>query len=106
MLGSALLFGNRQVIIERTAALGLPTIYQWPENAREGGLIAYGPSIVRIYKEQMSRLAVKILLGAKPLDLPVEQPDKFELMINLKTAKTLGLTVPQALLAQAEDVIE
>lgn len=106
VLGSALLFGNRQVIIERTAALALPAIYQWPENAREGGLIAYGPSIVRIYREQLSRLAVKILRGTKPADLPVEQPDKFDLVINLKTAKALGLTVPQAILAQADDVVE
>jgi ABC-type uncharacterized transport system substrate-binding protein len=80
VLGSALLFSNRQVIIERTMAVGLPAIYQWPENAREGGLIGCGPSIVRIYGEQMSRLAVKILRGAKPSDLPVEQPDKIELM--------------------------
>ena len=106
VLGSGLLFGNRQVIIERTAALGLPAIYQWPENVREGGLIGYGPSLVRIYADQMSRLAVKILRGAKPADLPVEQPDKFELLINLKTAKALGLTVPQAVLAQVDDVVE
>jgi len=106
VLGSALLFGYRQDIIERTIALGLPAIYQWPENAREGGLIGYGPSIVRIYGEQMSRLAVKILHGAKPADLPVEQPDKFELVIDLKTAKALGLTVPQSLLAQADELIE
>jgi hypothetical protein len=95
VLDSGLLFGSRQVIIERTAALGLPAIYQWPENAREGGLIGHGPSLVRIYREQMSRLTVKILRGAQPADLPVEQPDKFELVINLKTAKTLGLSVPQ-----------
>jgi putative tryptophan/tyrosine transport system substrate-binding protein len=106
VLGSALLFGNRQVIIEQTAALGMPAIYQWPENAREGGLIAYGPSFVRIYREQMSRLAVKILHGTKPADLPIEQPDKFELVINLATAKALGLTLPQAILAQADDLIE
>jgi putative ABC transport system substrate-binding protein len=106
VLGSALLFGNRQVIIRRTAALGMPAIYQWPENVGEGGLIAYGPSLVRIYGEQISRLAVKILMGTKAADLPVEQPDKFELSINLKAAKTLGLTVPQAILAQADDVLE
>jgi putative ABC transport system substrate-binding protein len=106
VLGSGLLFGSRQVIIERTAALGLPAIYQWPENVRDGGLIGYGPSLVRIYGDQMSRLAVKILRGAKPADLPVEQPDKFELLINLKTAKALGLTVPQAVLAQVDDVVE
>jgi len=106
VLGSALLFGSRQVIIERTMALGLPAMYQWPENAREGGLIGYGPSIVRIYGEQMSRLAVKILNGAKPVDLPVEQPDRFELVINMRTAKALGLAVPHSLLAQADEVIE
>jgi len=106
VLGSGLLFGNRRVIVERTAALALPAIYQWPENVREGGLIGYGPSLVRIYSDQMSQLAVKILRGAKPADLPVEQPDKFELMINLKTAKAVGLTVPQAVLAQVDDVIE
>jgi putative ABC transport system substrate-binding protein len=106
VLGSALLFGNRQVIIERAAALALPAVYQWPENAHEGGLIAYGPSIVRIYREQMSRLAVKILRGTKPTDLPVEQPDKFDLAINLKTAKALGLSVSQAILAQADDIVE
>lgn len=106
VLGSALLFGNRQVIFERTAALALPAIYQWPENAREGGLIGYGPSITRIYAEQMARLAAKLLRGAKPAHLPVEQPDKFELAINVKTAKALGLTVPPLLLAQADEVIE
>jgi putative ABC transport system substrate-binding protein len=106
VLGSALLFGNRQVIIERTAALSLPAIYQWPENAREGGLIGYGPSIVHIYGKQLSRLAGRILRGTKPADLPVEQPDKFELVINVNAAKALGLTVPQALLARADEVIE
>ena len=106
ILGSALLFGNRSVIFERTAVLGLPAIYQWPENAREGGLIGYGPSLTRIYGEQLSRLAVKLLRGARPADLPVEQPDKFELVINLKTAKALGLTVPPSILARADEVIE
>jgi ABC-type uncharacterized transport system substrate-binding protein len=106
VLGSALLFGNRSVIFERTAALGLPAIYQWPENASEGGLIGYGPSITRILGEQLSRLAVKLLRGAVPADLPVEQPDKFELVINLKVAKALGLAVPQSLLARADEVIE
>ena len=106
VLGSALLFGNRQVIFAKAAALPLPAIYQWPENALEGGLIGYGPSITRIYEEQMSRLAIKIFRGAKPADLPVEHPDQFDLAINLKTAQSLGLTVPSLLLAQAQDVIE
>jgi len=105
VLGSALLYGNRQVIIERTAALGLPAIYQWPENVREGGLIGYGPSIVRIYGEQISRLAVKILRGAKPADLPVEQPTRFELFVNVRAAKAIGIFVPATLLARADEVI-
>lgn len=106
VMGSALLFGNRKVIFERVGALGLPAIYQWPENAREGGLIGYGPSIVQIYRDQISRLAVKILRGAKPADLPVELPDKFALAINLKVAKGLGLTISPAMLDRADEVIE
>lgn len=106
VLGSALLFGNRQVIFERTAALGLPAIYQWPENAHEGGLIGYGPSIVRIYEKQLSRMAAEILRGTKPADIPVEHPTRFYLAINMKTAKALGLTVPPILLAQADEVVE
>ncbi|HJU17188.1 MAG TPA: ABC transporter substrate-binding protein [Stellaceae bacterium] len=106
VLGSALLFGNRKVIFERTAALRLPAIYQWPENAREGGLIGYGPSIVRIYGDQLSRMAAEILRGTKPADIPIEQPTRFSLAVNLKAAKALGLTVPRLLLAQADEVIQ
>lgn len=106
VMGSALLFGSRKVIFERAAALGLPAIYQWPENAREGGLVGYGPSIVQIYRDQISRLAAKILRGANPADLPVELPDKFALAVNLKVAKALGLTVPPGFLGRAEEVIE
>ena len=72
--GSALLFGNRQVIFERTAALGLPAIYQWSENAHEGGLIGYGPSEVGNYERQLSRMAAEILRGTKPADIPIEHP--------------------------------
>lgn len=106
VLGSALLFGNRRVIFERTAALGLPAIYQWPENAHEGGLMGYGPSIVRIYGVQLSRMAANILRGTKPADIPVEHPTRFYLAINLKTAKSLDFAVPQSLLAQADEVID
>jgi putative ABC transport system substrate-binding protein len=106
VMGSALLFGNRKVIFERAAALGLPAIYQWSENAREGGLVGYGPSIVEIYRTQLSRLAGKILRGARPADLPVELPDKFSLAINLKVAKTLNLSVPPAFVDRADEVVE
>lgn len=106
VLGSALLFGNRHVIFERAAALRLPAIYQWPENAKEGGLIGYGPSIFRIYQDQLSRMAADILRGKHPGDIPVEQPARFYMAINVKAAKALRLAVPPSLLATADEVIE
>jgi ABC-type uncharacterized transport system substrate-binding protein len=83
----------------------LPTIYQWPEAAEEGGLIAYGPRFTQIYRQLAAQL-VKLLHGDKPADLPVEQPTKFELVVNLKAAQALGLTIPQSILARADEVIE
>ncbi len=83
----------------------LPAIYGFSEFARAGGLLAYGPSV----PDQARRAAVyvdKILKGAKPADLPVEQPTKFELVVNLKTAKALGLTIPPSLLLRADQIIE
>jgi putative tryptophan/tyrosine transport system substrate-binding protein len=103
---SAPLFSiNRRLVIERAAALGLPAIYEWPEMAEEGGLIAYGARLTLIYR-QLARLVVKILRGVKPDDLPVEQPTKFDLVVNLKTAKALGLTIPESFLARADEVID
>jgi putative ABC transport system substrate-binding protein len=106
VLATALFFNNRHVIFERTIAAGLPAIYQWPEIARDGGVIAYGPSIVKIYRHQMAKMLAKVLRGARPADLPVEQPTEFDLVINLKTAKALGITVSQSLLARADEVLE
>jgi putative tryptophan/tyrosine transport system substrate-binding protein len=106
VLSTALFFNNREIIFERVAALRLPTMYQWPENAEEGGLIGYGPRLAQLYRDIMARLLVKLLLGAKPADLPVEQPTKFELIINLKTARALGLTVPHGLLSRADELID
>jgi putative ABC transport system substrate-binding protein len=105
VLASPMLFSNGQLIMDRVAALRLPAIYQWPEMAEEGGLIAYGPrwpEILELYAGQ----GVKLLRGARPADLPVEQPTKFELVINLKTAKALGLDVPLPLQQLADEVIE
>jgi ABC-type uncharacterized transport system substrate-binding protein len=106
ILSSPFLYGNRRLISERAAALRLPAIYQWPEEAEEGGLIAYGPSIVQIFREVVAQQLVKLFRGVKVADIPVEQPTKFELVINLKTAKAMGVTVPQALLVRADKVIE
>jgi ABC-type uncharacterized transport system substrate-binding protein len=105
VLASPLLNLHRRVIIERTATRHLPAIYQWPETATEGGLIAYGPSFLETFR-QLARQSVRVLRGAKPQDVPVEQPTKFKLVINLKTAQALGLTVPQSLFARADEVIE
>jgi putative tryptophan/tyrosine transport system substrate-binding protein len=106
VLASTLLYNNRQIILPHTAALALPAIYQWPTVAAEGALIGYGPRLEHIYKDIISRQLVKLLRGVAPADIPVEQPTKFELAVNLKTAKVLGLTVPTSLLATADEVIE
>jgi len=105
VLASPLLNAQRRLIIERVAALRLPAIYQWPETAREGGLAAYGPSFAEMGRQNAQQLA-KILAGIKPADLPVQQPTKFDLAINLKTAKALGLAIPSSLLNRADEVIE
>jgi putative ABC transport system substrate-binding protein len=98
-------FAKGRLIMERVAALRLPAMYQWPDMAEEGGFAAYGPRIAYI-RVLTARLTVKILQGVKVADVPVEQPSKFELVINLKTAKAMGITVPEALLARADKVIE
>jgi ABC-type uncharacterized transport system substrate-binding protein len=105
MLPSPMLFGERKRIVDLAAKYRLPTMYNNRESVQLGGLIAYGTSLSDLYR----RAAVyvdKILKGAKPGDLPVEQPTKFELVINLKTAKALGLTIPPSLLQRADQVIE
>jgi len=106
VLASPILGRSRPIIMQRVAALRLPTIYQWPEAAEEGGFVAYGPRLVETFRELMTPQLVKLLLGAKAADLPIEQPTKFELVINLKTAKALGLTIPESFLLRADKVIE
>jgi putative ABC transport system substrate-binding protein len=96
---------NNHVVIERVRELRLPAIYQWPETADQGGLVGYGPRFTQVYR-QRARLVVKVLRGAKPADLPVEQPTNFELVINLKTAQAIGHEVPAGLVLRADTVIE
>ena len=106
VLASPLLFAHRQLIMDRVAALRLPAIYQWPETAEEGGFAAYGPRLDQLFSEVMPRQLVQLFRGTKLADIPVEQPTKFELVINLKTAKALGLTIAESFLVNADRVIE
>lgn len=104
VLNSPFLHAQRTRIIELAASAKLPAIYQWPETARDGGLMGYGPSVTTMFR-QLGGYAARLLNGAKPADLPIEQPTRFELVINLNTAKALGLTTPQSLLLRADEVI-
>jgi putative tryptophan/tyrosine transport system substrate-binding protein len=104
--GGALLWANRQLIMDRAAALHLPTMHGWPEEAEEGAFAAYGPRLGQLFAEVMPRQIVKLFRGAKVADVPVEQPTKFELVINLKTAKAMGVKVSAGLLARADKLIE
>jgi len=100
-----LTFDNRQLIVTFAAKSGLPAIYGVREFADAGGLLAYGASLADLSRRAAGYVD-KILKGTKPSDLPVEQPTKFDLVINLKTAKSLGLSISPALLARADEVIE
>jgi putative ABC transport system substrate-binding protein len=101
-----LLWANRQLIMDRAAALRLPTMHEFPEVAEEGAFAAYGPRLGRLFVEVMPRQIIKLFQGVKVADVPVEQPTKFELVINLKTAKAIGVTVSPALLLRADKLVE
>jgi putative ABC transport system substrate-binding protein len=103
--GDAFFNRMRGRIIALAAAHAMPAIYPWPEYAKDGGLISYGPSLRDGFR-QAGVYAGKILKGTPPSDLPVLQPVKFELVLNARTAKTLGLDVPPTLLARTSDVID
>ena len=102
---SPLLWTERSRVGNLGLRYRLPTIYSLSSTAEEGNLIAYGADAADLWRRVAGYVA-KILRGAKPADLPVEQPTKFELVINLKTAKALGLTIPSSLLQRADQVIE
>jgi putative ABC transport system substrate-binding protein len=105
VFGSSMFFSERRRLVDLAAKNRLPAVYQWREGVDAGGLMAYGPNIPDLFRRAAGYVD-KILKGAKPADLPIEQPTKFELVINLKTAKALGLTIPQSLLQRADQVIE
>ena len=105
MLASAVLNSDRQQIIDLATRQRLPTIYQWREHVEAGGLMSYGSSIREVF-QRVAALVDRIFKGASPAELPVEQPVQFELVINLKVARTLGITVPRSVLARADQVIE
>jgi putative ABC transport system substrate-binding protein len=96
---------NRQQIIDFGIAHRAPVISGWPIFARSGAICTYGPRLVASYR-RLAHYVDRVLKGAKPTELPIEQPTEFELVINLKTAKALGITVPPTLLARADEVIE
>ena len=105
MITDALTGLNRKRIVEFAAENRLPAIYEVRDPVGDGGLMSYGPNLPDLFSRAAYYID-KILKGAKPGDLPMEQPTKFELVINLKTAAALGLTIPSSILARADEVIE
>jgi putative tryptophan/tyrosine transport system substrate-binding protein len=105
VLGSPVFNTNRERLISLAARYRLPAMYEASEYVQSGGLMSYGASLIDLFRRSAGYVD-KVLHGAKPADLPVQQPTKIELVINLKTAKALGLSMPEALLARADEVIE
>jgi putative ABC transport system substrate-binding protein len=104
VLASPILDDARDLIIDGLNRVRLPTIYQWPELAELGGFAGYGPRLSDVIRDAIG--IVEILRGAHASDIPVEQPSRFEFVINLKAAKRLGLDIPPALIALADQIIE
>jgi putative tryptophan/tyrosine transport system substrate-binding protein len=104
-MGGPMFFNERRRLVDLAAKNRLPAVYPQREFVDAGGLMAYGPSLADLFRRAATYVD-KVLRGAKPGDLPVEQPTKFELVINLKAAKALGLTIPQSLLGRADQVIQ
>jgi putative ABC transport system substrate-binding protein len=104
-LASPLFVVDDQPFVEHLIKLRLPAMHQWPDTADQGALLGYGPRFTEIFR-QRARQLVKVLRGTKPADIPVEQPTRFELVINLKTAKAIGHEIPAGLVLRADKLIE
>ena len=105
VLSDAILLNQRKQIAELAASTRIPAVYALREHAEAGGLVSYGANPLEL-ERRAATFVDKILKGAKPADLPIEQPSTFELVINLKTARALGLTIPPSLLLRADQIIE
>jgi len=105
VLPNPITIGNRKLVVAMAAQHGLPAAYPFRQFVEDGGLISYGTNLADQYRQAASYVD-RVLRGEKPANLPVQQPTKFELAVNLKTAKTLGLDVPPTLLVRADEVIE
>jgi putative ABC transport system substrate-binding protein len=105
LMPDSMLYANRNQLVVLAAKNRLPVVSPWREYVEAGGLLGYGPSVPDMYR-QAAVYVDKVLKGAKPSELPVQQPTKFDLVINLKTAKTLGLIIPSSLLLRADQIIE
>ena len=105
ILSSPLIGGNAQLVADFAMRRNVPTISLFPDIAREGGLLAYGPDIHDLYR-QVGIMVSKVLKGAKVAELPVERPTRFQLVANLRTARLLGITLPPSILLRADEVIE
>jgi ABC-type uncharacterized transport system substrate-binding protein len=102
---SHLAFGDRALVVELATRARVPTMFAYRQHVELGGLMSYGVDVADNFRRAAS-FVDRILKGANPADLPVERPTKFELVINLKTAKALGLTIPPSVLARADEVIQ
>jgi putative ABC transport system substrate-binding protein len=105
-LASSALFGLRRVIVRTARELKLPMMHQFPQTARDGGLVGYGPDLPTLYRAVLPPMMARILRGADPATIPIQQPTSFELVVNLKSARDLGLQPPAEFLARADDLVE
>lgn len=106
VLATPLLFNNERIIFEASRRLRLPTMHQWPDSARVGGLAGYGPNMPEVYRTQVARIMARLLNGVSPADIPIEQPTRFEFVVNRRIAASLGIEAPESILARADEVIE